>query len=357
MTRFAYAVRIVSRHFEEYDFRMNVDHSQSRIDPDHGHHDHTHGTVDPTLATSERGIWALKWSFVGLAITAIFQVVVVYFSGSVALLADTIHNFGDAATAVPLWIAFALARRKPSRQFTYGLGRVEDLAGITIVLVILLSGIVAGYQSIQRLIQPQPVEYLWAVVLASVIGFAGNEIVAILRIRIGKEINSAALVADGYHARVDGFTSLAVLLGAIGVWLGFPLADPIIGLLISLVILKIVWDSSKAVFSRLLDGIEPKIIDEVKHAARNVKQVHGVEEVRGRWLGHRLHAELNITVQSELSVGQAHAVALEVRHELLHRLPYLSNVTIHVDPRDVSGEEHHKIKEHSHSGLPSHSHK
>jgi len=336
---------------------MNVDHSHSRIEPDHGRHDHMHGTVDPTLATSERGIWALKWSFVGLTITAIFQVVVVYFSGSVALLADTIHNFGDAATAVPLWIAFALARRKPSRQFTYGLGRVEDLAGITIVLVILLSGIVAGYESIQRLINPQPVDYLWAVVLASVIGFAGNEIVAVLRIRIGKEINSAALVADGYHARVDGLTSLAVLLGAIGVWLGFPLADPIIGLLISLAILKIVWDSSKAVFSRLLDGIEPKIIDEIKHAARHVQQVHGVEEVRGRWLGHRLHAELNVTVQSELSVKQAHAVAIEVRHELLHRLPYLSNVIIHVDPRDVSGEEHHKINEHSHSGLPSHSHK
>lgn len=351
-------MRIAYRLPEEYDFRIaNVGHSRSHSDPDHSHHDHTHGTIDPALLTTQRGIWALKRSFVGLLITAMFQVVVVYFSGSVALLADTIHNFGDAATAVPLWIAFALARRKPSRQFTYGLGRVEDLAGITIVLVILFSGIVAGYESIQRLITPQPVGYLWAVALASVIGFAGNEIVAISRIRIGKEINSAALVADGYHARVDGLTSLAVLLGAIGVWLGFPLADPIIGLLITLAILKIVWDSSKAVFSRLLDGIEPEIIDEIKNAAGHVKGVHGVAEVRGRWLRHRLHAEVNIAVQSELSVKQAHTVALEVRHELLHHLSYLSNVTIHVDAQDVSGEEHHKIEEHSHSGLPSHSHK
>ncbi len=334
-----------------------VSHSHFHSEPDHSHHDHTHGTIDPELLTTERGIWALKWSFVGLLVTALFQVVVVYYSGSVALLADTIHNFGDAATAVPLWIAFVLARRKPSRQFTYGLGRVEDLAGITIVMVILLSAILAGYQSLQRLIHPQPVDYLWAVILASVIGFAGNEAVAVFRIRIGKEINSAALVADGYHARVDGLTSLAVLFGAIGVWLGYPLADPIIGLLITLAILKIVWDSSKAVFSRLLDGIEPKIIDQIKDVARYVQGVHGVSEVRGRWLGHRLHAELNITVPSELSVGQAHTVALEVRHELLHRLPYLSNVTIHVDPQDVSGEEHHKIEKHSHSGLPSHSHK
>jgi len=332
-------------------------HSHSDSHSEHIHHLHTHGAVDPSILSNERGIWALKWSLVGLSITALFQVVVVYFSGSVALLADTIHNFGDAATAVPLWIAFVLGRRRPSRQFTYGLGRVEDLAGITIVLVILLSAIVAGYQSIQRLMQPQPVEYLWAVILASVIGFAGNEIVAIFRIRIGKEINSAALVADGYHARVDGLTSLAVLLGVIGVWLGFPQADPVIGLLITLVILKIAWDSSKAVFSRLLDGVEPKIIDELKNAAGHIQGVHEVSEVRGRWLGHRLHAELNITVRSELSVRQGHAVALEVRHELLHHLDYLSNVTIHVDPDDVSGEEHHRIEKHAHDGLPIHSHK
>lgn len=339
----------------------NHEHEHEKHDRNdsHDHHDehgHIHGTVDPTLATNERGIWALKWSFVGLLITAIFQIVIVFYSGSVALLADTIHNFGDAATAVPLWIAFMLARRKPSRQFTYGLGRVEDLAGITIVLIILVSAIVAGYESIQSLINPQPIGFLWAVVLASVIGFIGNEMVAVFRIRVGKEINSTALIADGYHARVDGLTSLAVLFGAIGVWLGFPLADPIIGLLITLAILKIVWDSSKAVFSRLLDGIEPRIVDEIKHAASHVQGVREIAEVRGRWLGHRLHAEVNIAVQSELSVAQAHKIALEVQHELLHHLPYLSKVTIHIDPHDVSGEDYHKVEQHSHDGLPSHSH-
>ncbi|MER9951218.1 cation diffusion facilitator family transporter, partial [Mesorhizobium sp. M0047] len=220
-----------------------------------GRHGHTHGVIDPTIATTTRGIWAIKWSFVVLAITAALQLVVVFLSGSVALLADTIHNVGDAVTAIPLWIAFVLARRKPSKTFTYGLGRVEDLAGIVIVLIILFSAIVAGYEAIDRLINPRPIAFLGWVAIAGLIGFIGNEAVAVFRIRVGREINSAALIADGYHARTDGFTSLAVVLGAIGVWLGFPLADPIIGLLITVAIFAIVWQSSKAVLTRMLDGV------------------------------------------------------------------------------------------------------
>jgi len=215
--------------------------------------------MDPSLLTTERGIWAVKWSFVGMLGTAVFQVVIVLLSGSVALLADTIHNFGDAVTAVPLWFAFVLARQKPSRRFTYGYGRVEDLAGVVIVLIILVSAVVAAYESVDRLLHPRTVTHLWAVGGAAVIGFLGNEVVAQFRLRVGREIGSAALIADGYHARVDGLTSLAVLLGAIGVWLGLPLADPIIGLLITVVILHIVWESGKGVFTRLLDGIDPEM--------------------------------------------------------------------------------------------------
>ena len=168
----------------------DVAHSHPHSDSDHGHHDHTHGTIDPELLTTERGIWAVKWSLIGLAVTAAFQVVVVFFSGSVALLADTIHNIADAATAIPLWIAFTLARRQSSRRFTYGYGRVEDVAGVMIVLTILSSALLAGYESIYRLRNPQPIDHLWAVVLAAIIGFAGNEAVAILRIRVGKQITA-----------------------------------------------------------------------------------------------------------------------------------------------------------------------
>ena len=331
-------------------------HAHSRNDSKYGHDAHTHGAVDPAILTTDRGIWALKWSLLGLLATALPQLAIVLLSGSVALLADTIHNFGDAATAIPLWVAFRLARWSPSRRFTYGYGRVEDLAGVAIVLTILFSAIVAGYESIERLFRPQAVEYLWAVVAASVIGFLGNEAVAFFRIKVGKEIGSAALIADGYHARVDGLTSLAVLFGAGGVWLGYPLADPLIGLLITVAILQIVWESGKAVFTRLLDGIDPEVIDEIKHAVTHLPGVRDVTEVRIRWLGHRLHAEINIAVSPELPVEKGHEIATEVRHQLLHHVRYLSDATIHVDPVNASGEEHHHIAEHAHDGLPAHSH-
>jgi cation diffusion facilitator family transporter len=327
----------------------------------HGHdhsdgHAHTHGIVDPALATNERGLWAVKWSFIALVVTAFMQLIVVFLSGSVALLADTIHNFGDAATAVPLAIAFMFAGKLPTDRFTFGYGRIEDLAGVAVVLVILASAVVAGYQSVQRFLNPQDITYLWAVIAASVVGFLGNELVAIFRIRVGREINSTALIADGYHARTDGWTSLAVLFGALGVWLGFPLADPIVGLAITVAIFGIVIQSGRSIFTRMLDGADPKVIREIRHAAEHVPEVVDVTEVRARWLGHRLHAEINIAVNPQMTIAQAHAVATEVRHQLLHRLNYLSLVVIHVDPADMSGEAHHRIEEHAHDGLPAHTH-
>jgi cation diffusion facilitator family transporter len=322
----------------------------------HGEHGHSHGAVDPSITTSERGIWAVKWSFVGLFVTALLQAAVVALSGSVALLSDTIHNIGDAATALPLWIAFALSRLGTSRRFTFGYGRVEDLAGVIVVLIILFSAVVAGYQAIERLVNPRPVEFLGAVAVASLLGFVGNEAVAVFRIRVGREIGSAALVADGYHAKTDGWTSLAVLLGATGVWLGYPIADPIVGLIIAAAILVIVWQSGKTVFTRLLDGVDPVVIGEIRHAASHVSGVEDVAEVRARWLGHRLRAEVNIAVDPELSVTEGHAVAREVNHCLLHELRYLDLAVVHVDPAQESGEEHHRIAAHRHDGLPTHSH-
>jgi cation diffusion facilitator family transporter len=323
----------------------------------HGEHGHSHGAVDPSITTSERGIWAVKWSFVGLFVTALLQAAVVALSGSVALLSDTIHNIGDAATALPLWIAFALNRLGTSRRFTFGYGRVEDLAGVIVVLIILFSAVVAGYQAIERLIHPQPVGLLWAVAVAGTVGFVGNEAVAVFRIRVGRQIGSAALVADGYHARIDGWTSLAVVVGAAGVWLGYPLADPIVGLLIAVAILVIVWQSGKTVFTRLLDGVDPTLLDEIRNAAGHVEGVQDVAEVRARWLGHRLRAEVNVVVEDpDLSVAEGHAIAREVNHRLLHELRYLDMAVVHVDPVQEFGEEYHRISTHRHDGLPPHSH-
>jgi cation diffusion facilitator family transporter len=340
------------------------DHPHGHGDHGHGHdthasdhgHNHTHGVVDPVIATTEHGIWAVKWSFVILGVTAALQLGIVVLSGSVALLADTIHNVGDAATAVPLWIAFLFARRRASARFTYGFGRVEDLAGVSVVLIIVCSAIVAGYEAINRLLHPQPIAFLGWVAAAGIVGFVGNEWVAVFRIRVGRDIDSVALIADGYHARTDGLTSLAVVLGALGVWLGFPAADPLIGLVITAMIFGIVWQSTKAVFTRLLDGVDPAVIEEIKHAVQHTPEVQEVTQVRVRWLGHRLHAELNIAVSPHLSVAQGHAIATEVRHQLLHHLPHLANATIHIDPLDASGEEHHRIEEHAHGDLPAHAH-
>ncbi len=294
----------------------------------HGHgHGHTHGVVDPTIATSDRGIFAIKWSFIILAVTAALQLVVVLVSGSVALLADTIHNIGDATTAIPLWIAFLLARRKPSARFTYGYGRVEDLAGIVIVLIILASALVAGYEAIDRFIHPQPIYALAWVAVAGVIGFLGNEAVAVFRIRVGREIDSAALIADGYHARTDGLTSLAVVVGAAGVWLGYPLTDPIIGLLITLAILGIVWQSARAVLTRALDGIEPHIIAEIRHAADHVPGLR-LHDAKARWLGHRLHADLVVDADPSLSVAEAGKLAQKLQETLRAHLPALDEAAI-----------------------------
>ena len=311
-------------------------------------HEHSHAThiTAASLLSSKRGIWALKWSFVGLMLTALFQAIVVYYSGSVALLADTIHNLGDVATAIPLWIAFRMSAWKPSSRYTYGYGRVEDFAGIAIVIVILFSAIIAGYESINRLFHPQPVQFLGAVMIASFIGFAGNEAVAQFRIKVGKEINSAALIADGQHALIDGLTSLAVFFGALGVYAGYPLADPIIGLLITIVILRVVWEAGESVVIRMIDGVDPSIPDEIREGVTHTEGVREVTEVRVRWLGHRLRAEVNVAVDPSLSVKAGHAVAKDVRHHLLHHLPYLDDAAIHVDPLTASGEEHHYIRGH-----------
>lgn len=326
-----------------------IGHGQHDHDQDHAH-GHTHGVVDPTIATTTRGIWAIKWSFLILAATAVLQLVVVFVSNSVALLADTIHNIADAGTAIPLWVAFVLARRKPTQTFTYGYGRVEDFAGLAIVLIILLSALVAGYEAIDRLIHPHPVVQLGWLAAAGVIGFLGNEAVAVFRIRVGRQINSTALIADGYHARTDGLTSLAVVLGAFGVWTGYTLADPIIGLIITVVILGIVWQSAKAVLTRMLDGVERSTIDELRHAAQYAKGVLGVESVRARWVGHRLYAEMTLAIDPTLSLADVRKIAEDVREHARGHLTALASLHVELvpalsrersEPRPESEYQHH----------------
>ena len=296
-------------------------------------HSHDHSDrVDDALESSEVGIRAVKISLVALGITAIAQLVIVFFSGSVALAADTVHNFADATTAVPLWIAFVLGKRPATKRYTYGFGRAEDLAGLFVVLMIAFSAIVAVYESIRRLIDPVEIDHLGWVAAAGVIGFVGNELVALYRIRIGRRIGSVALVADGLHARTDGFTSLAVVLGAGGVALGFPLADPIVGLIIAAAIGSVLWTAARDVFRRLMDGVDPALVATAEHTLGHQAGVVGVQTLRLRWIGHRLHADAELDVDPSVSLGEAHAVAHSAEHALTHAIPKLDSALIHAYP-------------------------
>ncbi|MGW1190859.1 cation diffusion facilitator family transporter [Streptomyces sp. NPDC002559] len=354
---------------------------------DHGHHDHPHeqpghppvhgyqGTgrlarlrhwaghllvphsheaadkLDSALETSARGMRALWVSLSVLGVTALAQAVIVVISGSVALLGDTVHNVADALTAIPLGVAFVLGRRAATRRFTYGYGRAEDLAGIAIVATIAASALFAAWTAVDRLINPREMTHLWAVAVAAVVGFLGNEWVARYRIRVGREIGSAALVADGLHARTDGYTSLAVLLSAGGAAMGWQLADPVVGLLITAAILLVLRDAAREVFHRVMDAVDPALVDAAETALRTVPGVHATGQLRLRWIGHRLRAEADIVIDGTQSVRDGHTIAVEAEHALLHAVPKLTAAVIHTDIQPAAGERdpHDALAHHAHA--------
>jgi cation diffusion facilitator family transporter len=337
-------------------------------DHDHGHehghgHDHEHGAgvlgrvlhvvrphsheaadkVDAAMEASAEGMRALWISLGVLGATAVIQALVVALSGSVALLGDTLHNAADALTAVPLGIAFIIGRHPPTRRYTYGYGRAEDLAGVAIVVLILASSALAAYEAVSRLVHPQHVSDLVAVAVAALVGFAGNELAARYRIKVGRKIGSAALVADGLHARTDGFTSLAVLLGAGGVALGWNWADPVVGLLITVAILAVLYQTAREVYRRLMDAVDPALVDQADKTLKTTPGVLDVGLVRLRWIGHQLRAECEIIVSGDISAIKAHEVAVDAEHSLLHALPRLSAALVHADPQSRQGSDPHAV--------------
>jgi cation diffusion facilitator family transporter len=328
---------------------------------DHGHshghalrpHSHDHaGSLDEALLTDRAARRALVVSLCGLLATGVIQAVIVGVSGSVGLLADTIHNFADALTALPIGLAFWAARRPANRRYTYGYGRSEDLAGLAVVVVMTVSAVVAAWEAINRFIHPQHVHDLPWVAAAGVIGFIGNELAARYRMRVGTRIGSAALVADGRHARADGFTSLAVVAGAGGVALGWPQADPVIGLLITVAILAVLRGAVRDIYRRLMDAVDPALTSQIEAETRVIPAVAGCDGVRVRWIGHELHAELNITVGGGLTVRQAHDITEDARHQLLHKIPRLTDAVIHVNPPD-GAEAHARTAHHLAPGRAS----
>jgi cation diffusion facilitator family transporter len=315
----------------------------------HGHHhhhaaghEHEHGTGE-----SPEGMRVLRISLAGLGATACAQAAVAALSGSVALIGDALHNSADALTAVPLGLAFLLARRRPTRRYTYGYGRAEDLAGMIIVAVIVLSCAAAAFAAVQRLLHPRPVTHLAAVAAAAALGVAGNELVALYRIRVGRRIGSAALVADGLHARADGLASLAVLAGAGGAALGWTWADPAAGLGITAMILAVGWQAAREVGSRLMDGVDPALTERAEEVLRATPGVLEAGQVRLRWTGRLLRAECRIGVDPGCTIVQAHDVAVRAEHRLIHAIPRLRAAVVHADPLD--GTDHHAALAH-HAG-------
>jgi len=303
----------------------------------HGHahsHGHSHDLVHDhiQLAASAEGMRVLRNSLVILGVTALVQAAVTVASGSVALLGDTLHNAADALTAVPLGVAFILSRRPPSRRYTYGYGRAEDLAGIAIVALIAASAALAAVAAITRLLHPRHVSDLAAVAVAALIGFAGNELAAVYRIRTGRKIGSAALVADGLHARADGLTSLGVLLGAGGAALGWMWADPAVGLVITAAIAVAGWRAAREIWRRLMDAVDPALVDRAEDALRGTPGVLGTGHVRLRWTGHQVRAECEIVVAPDITAARAHEITVDAEHALRHALPRLAAALVHADP-------------------------
>lgn len=315
---------------------MGADHDESRVGQARAGagHSHDHGEMTDPAAATARGVRVTWISLAILAVTALAQLAVVVFSGSVALLADTLHNATDALTAIPLLIAFRLGRRAPTRRYPYGYHRAEDLAGVAIVVMILLSAGLAGLEAVRRLIHPVEVDHVGLVLAAGLVGFAGNEVVAAYRIRVGRQIGSAALVADGLHARTDGITSLGVVASSIAVLAGVERGDAIVGLAIVGAILVTLVQAARAVLHRMLDGTDEATIAMIEAVASAVPEVEHVTDARARWTGHRLLAQLGVSVDPTMSVVEGHGVADRVRRQLLREVPRLSEAMVHVDPHD-----------------------
>jgi len=310
---------------------------------------HTHdaqGSLDTELTASAQGMRVLWVSLLVLGLTAAVELGITALSGSVALLGDAVHNVADALTAFPLALAFWLGRKPATRRYTYGFGRAEDLAGIFIVAVVMASTAYAAVVSIERLIHPTTIHRVGLVAVAGLVGFIGNELVAQYRIKVGRRIGSAALVADGQHARTDGLTSLAVVAGAIGVAVGFRRADAIMGLLITLTLLGVLRATAQDIFRRLMDSVDPELVDQVEQVLAGVEGVDQVERVRIRWVGHQLEAEATIVSDAQLTLAAAHAVAERAHHQLLHEVPRLTEALIHSDPGTGGVATGHELTKH-----------
>ncbi|MBI3160247.1 MAG: cation transporter [Chloroflexi bacterium] len=334
--------------------RAGIAHSHTHDHP-HGH-EHSHGDgLWPTIAaalhlpgyththdrpsesdalfTNALGIRTLYWALALLSATTVAQVFVYLASGSVALLADTVHNLGDALNSIPLLIAFYLGRRAANARYTYGYGRAEDIAGLFIVASIAFSAGYILWEAALKFIDPQPIANGGWVALAALVGFLGNEAVAVLQISVGRRIGSEAMITDGRHARIDGLTSLAVLPAVLGSALGFHILDPIFGLIIGVSILFITRDAIRAMWLRMMDAVDPALTEQVTRTLSAHPQVAAVRVLRLRWVGHRLYVEGELALAEDLKSSDLTALLDGLKHDLAHAVRNLGEVTLAAGPQ------------------------
>ena len=295
-------------------------------------HDHSHADLaaDRAFLDNQLAVRTVWIALAALGLTTALQIVIYIASNSVALLADTVHNLGDALNSIPLLFAFYIARRAANRRYTYGYGRLEDIAGVFIVISIGFSAAYILYESVQRLLNPMPLKNLEWIALAALVGFVGNELVALMQIRVGRRIGSDAMIADGQHALIDGLTSLAVLIAVIGTLIGLPILDPIVGVVIAIAIVGITWNAVKAVWYRMMDAVDPHLVEHVEDHIRALEGVDAVLTLRLRWVGHRMYGVIKVAVPADASLADSQRIILAVQHESGHVIPQLEELTVQI---------------------------
>jgi cation diffusion facilitator family transporter len=288
--------------------------------------DHAHALTDDRAANR-----AVIVSAVALAIASAVEFATSISGHSAGVLADALHNAGDVLTTLVLLVAFAVARRPATRRFTSGFGRVEDVATLVIVLVIVFTAAAAALESLGRLLSTQGYSNSVPAMGAAIVGVIANLSVSEYKIRVGRRIRSMALEADGLHSRLDALVSAGAFLGLLLAWMGFAIADPLAGIAVTIAIVYILAGTVGRLVLHMMDAVDPEVIEHITKAAASVKGVLGVHDVRARWVGRELVAVLHVDCPADSTLAQAHDIAQAVEQEVEHQVPAV-HLDVHMDP-------------------------
>ncbi|MHB8512149.1 MAG: cation diffusion facilitator family transporter [Actinomycetota bacterium] len=302
---------------------------------------HAHPSALTGAEGTKTGLRAIRLASVALGASAALRLTIAIISGSVALLASGLDDLGDVLTTIALSLAFVASRRAADERYTFGYQRAEDLGGVLVVIVIWVSAGIATFEGIDKLIHHRGVGHIPLALAAASIGLLGNGFAAFYKIRVGRKIGSEPLVADGKHAMTDGLAAIAAIIGLIGARSGASWADPVAGLAVAVAIGWVAFQATRQVLTRLLDAVDPSIVNRISEVALHTDGVMGLGRVQARWAGRSLYITMTVAVDGHLPVDDAHEIAEHLHHEVLHRIPEVAQVDIHVDPWSAHGSRAH----------------